>query len=59
MGEWSQFSPGDTAPNDGSYMEVGENAFHTGINNPQIIVMKKGDKFPETSNHNRKWKRKY
>ncbi|MDE5148838.1 YjzC family protein [Paenibacillus larvae] len=59
MGEKSQFVPGDKAPNDGEYMEIGENAFHMGINDPQIIKLKKGDPFPETSNHNRKWKRKY
>lgn len=59
MGEKTQFVPGDKAPNDGKYMEIGENAFHMGINDPQIIKLKKGDSFPETSNHNRKWKRMY
>ncbi|MDQ1911168.1 YjzC family protein [Paenibacillus sp. GD4] len=57
MGEWTQFRPGDHAPNDGEYMEVGENAIHTGINNPKIVTLKKGDRFPETTNHNRKWKK--
>ena len=58
MGEWTQFSAGDTAPNDGQYMEIGESAFHMGVNNPRIISLKKGDHFPEPSNKNRKWKRK-
>jgi hypothetical protein len=57
MGERTQFNPGQKAPNDGRYMEVGENAFHMGINDPKIIELKKGDSFPETSNHNRKWVR--
>lgn len=57
MGEWSQFRPGDKAPNDGEYMEVGEDAVHMGVNNPKIIYLKKGDEFPLNSNHNRKWKK--
>ncbi|MFD0698505.1 YjzC family protein [Paenibacillus sp. GCM10027628] len=58
MGEWTHYNPGDHAPNDGEYIEIGENAFHMGISNPKRVVLKKGDAFPETSNHNRKWKRK-
>ncbi|KIL39616.1 hypothetical protein SD70_19010 [Gordoniibacillus kamchatkensis] len=57
MGEQTQFNPGQKAPNDGIYVEVGENAFHTGVNNPKSVELKKGDEFPETSNHNRKWVR--
>lgn len=59
MGEWTEFEPGDKAPNNGVYIEVGENDFHMGINDPKIINLEKGDTFPETSNHNRKWKRKH
>ncbi|WP_248929313.1 YjzC family protein [Paenibacillus hamazuiensis] len=58
MGEWTEFRTGDTAPNDGEYIEVGEASFHTGIQNPRIISLKKGERFPEPSNHNRKWKKK-
>lgn len=58
MGEQTQFSPGDHVPNDGQYTEIGEAAFHMGINNPKIVTLQKGDTFPETRNHNRKWKRK-
>lgn len=57
MGEQTQFNPGQKAPNDGIYVEVGENAFHMGINDPKSVELKKGDPFPETSNHNRKWVR--
>ncbi len=57
MGEQSVFNPGDKAPNNGKYMEVGERSFHMGVNDPQVISLEKGERFPETSNHNRKWKR--
>lgn len=56
MGEQTEFNPGDRAPNDGVYTEIGENAFHMGINDPQRVELKAGQRFPETSNHNRKWK---
>ncbi len=56
MGEQTQFEPGDTAPNNGTYSEVGERAFHMGVNDPQHVTLKKGDTFPPTTNHNRKWK---
>lgn len=58
MGERTEFNPGDRAPNEGKYIEVGENDFHMGINNPKMVTLKKGEHFPDTSNHNRKWKRK-
>lgn len=58
MGERTEFSPGDEAPNDGVYMEIGENDFHMGINDPQQVRLKKGQRFPETKNKNRKWQRK-
>lgn len=58
MGERTEFNPGDRAPNEGEYIETGENDFHMGINDPMHIHMKKGGRFPETSNHNRKWVRK-
>ncbi|WP_028558702.1 YjzC family protein [Paenibacillus pinihumi] len=57
MGEWTEYRPGDKAPNDGNYIEVGENDFHMGIENPKKIHLNKGDQFPDTSNHNRKWKK--
>lgn len=56
MGENRQFVPGQEAPNDGEYIEIGE----TGVNvmDPQIVRLRKGDRFPDTTNHNRKWARK-
>ncbi|MCM3785301.1 YjzC family protein [Neobacillus mesonae] len=57
MGEKTEFEPGDKAPNDGEYTEIGEASFHTEINNPKRVKLKKGEEFPETSNHNRKWKK--
>ncbi|MCA0756364.1 YjzC family protein [Paenibacillus sp. N4] len=57
MGEWTLFSPGDRAPNDGVYIETGVNSFHMGIQNPKKVSLNRGQRFPETSNHERKWKR--
>ncbi|WP_138754010.1 YjzC family protein [Paenibacillus sinopodophylli] len=57
MGEGTMFSPGDKAPNDGTYIEEGVNAFHMGIQNPKKVTLNKGQHFPDTSNHERKWKR--
>ncbi|GGF94138.1 YjzC family protein [Paenibacillus abyssi] len=57
MGEWTEFEPGDRAPNDGVYIEIGERAFHMGIENPKKVELRKGERFPDTSNHNRKWKK--
>ena len=45
MGEWTHFNEGDHVPNDGEYMEIGENAFHMGINNPKTVTLRKGDTF--------------
>lgn len=57
MGEWSEFEPGHRAPNNGKYIEVGENDEIMGINDPRIVELEEGDKFPPTTNKNRKWKR--
>jgi hypothetical protein len=57
MGEWTEFDAGHSAPNDGWYMEVGDNDHIMGINDPRKIYLRKGEKFPEPSNHRRKWKR--
>lgn len=55
MGERTQFRPGDKAPNNGVYVEVGEDDFHTNINDPKRVKLKKGDQLPETTNDDRKW----
>jgi hypothetical protein len=58
MGEPSRFEPGNRAPNDGVYIEVGENDFHMGIENPKQVHLKKGEKFPDNVNEDRKWVKK-
>ena len=57
MGEQTQFKPGDSAPNNGMYIEVGEFQ-HTSVMEPQVIHLKKGEPFPQTSNDERKWTHK-
>lgn len=53
MGQNMQFVPGNKAPNNGIYVEIGE----TGdmVQNPKSVKLKAGDTFPQTSNQNRKW----
>ncbi|WLR51566.1 YjzC family protein [Bacillus tianshenii] len=53
MGQQRQFNPGDKAPNNGMYVEIGETG--SMVKNPQQIHLSAGDRFPETANHNRKW----
>jgi len=55
MGEWTEFNPGDSAPNNGKYIEVGDNDYHMGIEDPRQIELEKGQRFPETSKKDRKW----
>ncbi|SFE82957.1 YjzC-like protein [Paenibacillus algorifonticola] len=57
MGEGTLFSAGDKAPNDATYIEDGVNSFHQGIQNPQKVKLSKGQRFPDNTNHERKWKR--
>jgi hypothetical protein len=57
MGEPTEFNPGDSVPNNGDYIETGENYFPMGINNPRKITLEAGDEFPKTANKNRKWTR--
>jgi hypothetical protein len=53
MGQARQFRPGDSAPNNGIYVEIGETG--SMVQRPQSVKLKTGDHFPETSNHNRIW----
>lgn len=39
-------------------METGERDRIMGINDPKIVSLKKGERFPETRNEDRKWVRK-
>ncbi|MCR6107346.1 YjzC family protein [Salipaludibacillus agaradhaerens] len=53
MSQRHQFKPGDKAPNNGKYVEIGETG--SMVQNPQQIHLEIGDTFPETRNHNRVW----
>ena len=53
MGQNRQFRPGQKAPNNGIYIEIGETG--SNVNNPKMLKMSAGDSFPETSNQNRLW----
>ncbi|MFB5190271.1 YjzC family protein [Alicyclobacillus fastidiosus] len=57
MGEWSEFNPGYEVPNTGVYIEVGEHPDSGDLTAPQRVHLHKGDKFPRTTNGNRKWRR--
>ncbi|RDI47790.1 YjzC family protein [Falsibacillus pallidus] len=53
MGQSHQFRPGQKAPNNGIYVEIGETG--SMVKHPQKIKLKAGDHFPETSNDDRYW----
>lgn len=53
MGQNRQFKPGQKAPNNGVYVEIGETG--SMVLDPKELKLRAGDEFPETSNHNRKW----
>jgi hypothetical protein len=55
MGEFTIFNQGDRAPNDGTYIETGVNSYHMGIQNPKKVSLHKGERFPDNTNHERKW----
>jgi hypothetical protein len=57
MGQRNQFKPGDEVPNNGTYIEIGERLDVTGITNPKMVKLRKGDRFPDTTNEDRKWTR--
>ncbi|MFD0048847.1 YjzC family protein [Actinomycetes bacterium NPDC127524] len=53
MGQSHQFTPGQKAPNNGMYVEIGETG--STVNNPKKVRLNAGDRFPETTNGNRHW----
>ncbi|WP_096435758.1 YjzC family protein [Alteribacter populi] len=53
MGQNHQFRSGDKAPNNGFYVEIGDT--ESMVNDPKKVHLKAGEKFPENSNHERKW----
>lgn len=55
MGEPTRFRAGDKAPNDGEYIEVGEYNPIMGVQDPKRVKLKKGQRFPDTTNDRRHW----
>lgn len=53
MGQSHRFRPGQKAPNDGTYVEIGETG--SNVKKPKMIKLNTGDVFPDTTNHNRQW----
>lgn len=56
LGQSNLFHPGSKAPNNGVYVEVGENG--DPVVNPKSAHLNRGDRFPETTNDARHWRRK-
>lgn len=48
-----RFRPGDRAPNDGYYMEIGETG--SMVETPTTIHLNEGQQFPDCANRNRQW----
>lgn len=53
MGKRRQLRAGNQVPNDGVYIEIGEEG--DSVMNPKQVRLEKGERLPENSNHNRKW----
>lgn len=53
MGESRQFREGQKAPNNGTYIEIGETG--SNVNDPKKVNLTAGEKFPEVSNQDRVW----
>ena len=53
MGQSHQFKPGQKAPNNGLYIEIGDSG--STVVNPKRVKLKAGDRFPENSNDDRVW----
>ena len=53
MGERRRFRAGFKVPNDGVYIEIGEDG--SSVMNPRLVKLKAGQQLPENSNHNRIW----
>ncbi|MGG1661591.1 YjzC family protein [Brevibacillus sp. NRS-1366] len=56
MGEHSRFREGQKSPKNAVYMEIGETG--AGVQDPMIVELGKGEKFPATRNKNRVWTQK-
>jgi len=53
MGAPSHFREGQKAPNNGVYREIGETG--SNVNDPRIVKLKAGEKFPDNTNQDRVW----
>jgi len=53
MGQKHQFKHGDKAPNNGTYVEIGETG--SMVKGPKSIHLNAGQKFPSNSNADRVW----
>ncbi|HZG80323.1 MAG TPA: YjzC family protein [Brevibacillus sp.] len=56
MGEQSRFREGEKSPKNGVYMEIGESG--SSVQDPMIIELSRGEKFPAPRNKNRVWTQK-
>ncbi|WP_100373531.1 YjzC family protein [Bacillus sp. FJAT-45037] len=56
MGQNRQFDHGQKAPNNGIYVEIGETG--SMVTNPKSVKLSVGERFPETTNDDRKWTQK-
>jgi hypothetical protein len=56
MGERTRFKEGDKSPKNAVYMEIGESG--ASVQDPMIIELSKGEKFPAPRNKNRVWTQK-
>nr|WP_206529396.1 YjzC family protein [Brevibacillus sp. SYP-B805] len=56
VGERSRFKPGEKSPKNGVYMEIGESG--ASVQDPMIVELGKGERFPATRNKNRVWTQK-
>ncbi|WP_203362044.1 YjzC family protein [Bacillus sp. REN10] len=53
MGQNHIFKPGQKAPNNGSYIEIGQTG--SMVNDPKKVKLEAGDHFPDTTNRDRVW----
>ncbi len=56
MGEQSRFKEGEKSPKNAVYMEIGESG--SSVQDPLIIELRRGERFPATRNKNRVWTQK-
>ncbi|WP_409304642.1 YjzC family protein [Peribacillus sp. SCS-155] len=55
MAQNNRFKPGQKAPNNGIYVEIGETG--SMVVEPRMAKLRAGQRFPETANDDRVWRR--